>query len=557
MRGSRTASFRWGVPVVLLLSFGIYANALSNGFVYDDYYLVVENHWIKNLRSLPDIFSSNAAGSGSLPASYYRPIMHTVYLLTYHAFGLTPWAFHLVNILFHASVAAVVFLIVSKLAGKPSLPGYLSAPFIAATLFATHPIHTEAVTWVAGMSELSFALFFLLSFYFAIPSTANVSSSKGAHIASVTSFSLALLSKESALTLPLLILGYEYAVNKVPRWPLAFLKRYLPYLVIAGVYLSLRWHVLGGIGPFKRHAELSGYQMAINIFPLFTQYIQTLGLPFRLNAFHVFHPMRSMLEAKGLVALLSTLAFIYCTFRLRKRDPAVFLSLLFIVIPLLPVLYIPALGENTFAERYLYVPSVGFVVLVSILAVRVSSLGRGWAIAVAGVLTVVAGLYSAGVISRNTTWKDEYRLWSDTVKKSPDGAIPHTFLADVLLSEGGRIDEAVEHYQIALQLDPESDTAYNNLGLAYNAQGKIERAIESYQNALRLQPNSPETHNNLGLAYKRLGRIDKAIEQYQLALRLSPYSSGVHYNLANAYEVMGQHAKAEEHRRMAKSLENR
>jgi hypothetical protein len=149
--------------VITLISFAVYFNALSCGFVYDDMAQVLENPWIRDIRSVPDMFVKSVSGFviGSAPVNYYRPFMHLIYLITYHLFGLTPWGFHLVNVLFHAGNSVLVFVLAARLFGAEGR-GTMSPcdsrftihdsrlfAFLAA-LFATHPIHTEAVTWVAG-----------------------------------------------------------------------------------------------------------------------------------------------------------------------------------------------------------------------------------------------------------------------------------------------------------------------------------------------------------------------------------------------------------------------
>ncbi len=194
------------ITVVVLVSAGVYANTLSNDFVYDDRSQVLENRLILDFRYLPDIFTRSAWSFQSAPviSNYYRPMMNVIYMLNYYIFGLTPWGFHLVNILFHAGNSVLVFLLtarllrdapdrVSETGGRPvsaNIP-----PFIAALLFATHPVHTEAVAWVAAVPELSFTLLYLLSFYLFIGSAAAFS---GKYVLSVVLFFVAAFCKENS-----------------------------------------------------------------------------------------------------------------------------------------------------------------------------------------------------------------------------------------------------------------------------------------------------------------------------------------------------------------------
>jgi len=187
---------------------------------------------------------------------------------------------------------------------------------------------------------------------------------------------------------------------------------------------------------------------------LFIKYLGKLLVPVHLNAFYVFHPITSLFEGKGLVSLMVTLAFIASLIVAFKKGKLVFLGLLLVVVPLLPVLYIPALGENTFTDRYLYLPSVGYVL---VLAVFLSWAGVKLPRVAMGIITVAVlmaiGVYSVGTIVRNNVWKNDFNLWSDTIRKSPD-----------------------------------SEMIHNNLGIAYASKGQLDAAITEYQAALRIYP---------------------------------------------------------------------
>jgi len=144
------------VAAIAAVSFAVYFNTLYNGFVYDDEAQVLLNHWIRDMKYLPEIFYKSVWGfrSANTTSSYYRPLMHVINMASYHLFGLAPWGFHLVNILFHAGNTVLVFIVTARLFGKSAaMPEegrgetrWLSSPpFLAALLFATHPVHTEAV----------------------------------------------------------------------------------------------------------------------------------------------------------------------------------------------------------------------------------------------------------------------------------------------------------------------------------------------------------------------------------------------------------------------------
>jgi protein O-mannosyl-transferase len=250
----KTTSIIKFIPILILLlvSCAVYFNALSGNFVYDDTSQIVDNPWITNIRNIVTIFSKSVWSfqPGAI-TNYYRPLMHMVYMLNYHIFGLKPWGFHLVNILFHCGVSVLVFLVIRRFLTEQRVTTssvYLSPPFIAAMLFALHPIHTEAVTWIAGLPDVAFTFFYLLSFYFFIRSKAVRS---GSYLFSVVSFAIAAFFKEPALTLPVVLFAYDYVFQKDQPYFPDYVKRYVPYLVIAVGYLALRIHALGGFAPAK------------------------------------------------------------------------------------------------------------------------------------------------------------------------------------------------------------------------------------------------------------------------------------------------------------------
>jgi tetratricopeptide (TPR) repeat protein len=261
----------------------------------------------------------------------------------------------------------------------------------------------------------------------------------------------------------------------------------------------IRFHALGGFAPDNRHADLSVYQYVINVFPLFIQYLVKLLFPVNLNAFYVFHPVSSILEMRGILSLTATTACAVGSFIAFKRSKKIFFSLLLIVVPLLPALYIPGLSVNIFAERYLYLPSVGFVMLSALFVavIRGNHPKRAAGLVVSAVLVV--GLYAMGTVNRNVIWKDDYTLWTDTAKKSPDGALVHVNFGQALQMRGLR-DKAIEQYQIALRLDPNDSITHFNLGLAFFLKGWMDMAAEQFQIALLQDPDYPDASYYLQLA---------------------------------------------------------
>ncbi len=537
--------------IVCLAAFGVYLNALFNDFVMDDYHIILENPYIKSITYVPDIFFSNVLSYGDVRSSLYRPLAHLTWMLCYHIFGLAPWGYHLVNVLFHTGVSLLVFVIARRLfrTTVDSTSSELPA-FVVAIVFAVHPIHVEAVTWVAATMDGAYTFLYLLAFYFYLRSMEAEPPFPGTLYVSAFSLFLAALCKEPALTFPLVLLAYDLTCRRETSGVTALVKRQAPYLVALGVYLALRIAALGGFAPVRKETGLTAYQYLLNVMVLFAQYLEKLLFPANLNNWHVFSPLDSLRTIRGVTSVLIVVGFSILLVISQRRMKLAAFGLWLIVIPLLPALYIPGLTqglENAFSERYLYLPSFGYVLFLGVLTDWV------WrkrpsrdALTLGLILLILIGLYGAGTISRNRVWKDSRSLWSDALKKSPNNPEPYNALGDVLRLEN-RVEEAIEYYKMGLRLRPDSPHIHANLGASYARLGQVDQAIRHLKDAIRLKPRYAEAYNNLGVVYIQKGQMDAAIGQFRAALRLRPSLAGAHHNLGLALSNVGEVDKAVEH----------
>jgi len=553
------------LAIIAAVSFAVYSNALFNGFIYDDHQQILKNTLIRDIKNVPTIFLRSIwTFEGAPPTSnYYRPLVNVLYMVNYYVFGLHAWGFHLVNILFHVGNSVLVFLLVSSLhtntpgsgqGGKPasalSSP-VLSAPCISGLLFAVHPIHVEAVAWIAGLADVSFAFFFLLSFYLYLRS-------QGGHgweyAFSVLSFLFSLLCKEPALTLPIILVAYDWAFRRVSFRFSALTKRYAAYLAVTGLFFAVRYSVLGGFTPLKRFKQLDIFDQALNVFPLFARYLRMLFLPANLNFWPVFNPVTSLFSTNAIMSLCVTAIYIAFMVLAFRKNKTLFLALVLVLIPLLPAFYLKGLIGKPMADRYLYLPSVGYGMLLALLIPWVRARIPG---ATKGLLLLFAfliGMYSGATLHRNTVWKDEYSLFADTVRKSPNSIVPHLEFGNALLA-GGQFDEAIEQYHIAMSMEPLLYVIYYHLGLALAAKDRLYEAVEQYHEALRLNPNRPEIHEDLGRAYAKAGFNDAAVREFEIAVALRP--GAARFNLLGvAYARRGEIDRAIENFKTAAYLDD-
>ena len=297
---------------MLLLAILPYVNTLQNGFVYDDNNEVLTNPYIRSFAHVGDIFSTRIlAHLGARGATnYYRPISIFGFLICYKLFGLLPYGFHLANLLLHALIVCVLFGLTKRLFHDQWLA------FAAAAIFALHPIHTESVAWVSGVTDLDLAVFYLATFWFFLASARPQGArSEWAQLGMVGSFILALLSKEQAVTLPLMAMVYEhfYRGDRASTTWRQKVSRYGALWLLVVVYVLFRIRFFGAFAPVQLTRNVSWYEAILSAAPLAGEYLWKMIWPVHLIAYYPFHKSVTPLDPRvlaGVAALgLCALAF--------------------------------------------------------------------------------------------------------------------------------------------------------------------------------------------------------------------------------------------------------
>lgn len=549
--------------IIFAVAFGVYADSLANQFVHDDMGQVVLNSFIRDFRFLPRLFATSIAsfpakGQVMIKNNYYRPVMYLVYMIAYAVFGLRPWGFHLINVLLHGAASVAVYFaaraIIKNLRGPVSNGdswfSRAGAPFFSALIFAAHPIHTEDVAWVAAVPDIVYSLLLLLAFVV----WAKYESIKGA-LLSAALFFAACFTKETALVLPLIFFLYDLCAKRLVKGPAGFfkdlLKRYAPLAAAIIVYLIMRLNALHGMAPQEHLKNLGGAALAANGLWLFSQYLYKLALPLDLNAHHEFHPIKAT-DPRAFIALIAAVFFIICCYAAFRKKPVIFMGLVFIAAPILPVLYAPVLGANVFAERYLYLPVFGFSLIVSN---AFAYLRERWKPSlVTALAAVLIASYSYAAAVRNTVWKTSLSLWADTVNKSPEAALPNLNLGWEYLKEG-KPGTALPYLEVGIKGVPDYAIGHSLAGQALSALGRNDEALKEFLEAVRLDPGRYEAYGDVGALYAEKGDFQDAIIYLDKSRELNPNSAGVYFNLGELYLKTGRKDKAVENFRKAVSLD--
>ncbi len=517
--------------ILFVLAVLPYSNIFFNQFVYDDGFQVVGNPYAHSFKYLRQIFTTSVwSFQGAQGVSnYYRPMMTLGYLLTYQIAGLVPFSFHLVNILLNAIAVWLVFAILRRFSGE-------RVALVAAGLFALHPIHTEPVAWIAAVTDLQLAVFYLGTFllYVKLPEAKNKFWARAAMCAC---FALALLSKEQAMTLPVLAVLYEhfYRDDRSTTAPKEKFSRYGALWIVAALYLGVRTAVMGGFASVIMRPKMSWYDVALSAVALFGAYLGKLVWPARLSPYYVFQASQHLSDAKVLLGLAGIALCAILFAALWKRAHIVSFALVWIFLPLGPVLNARWMPASVFGERYLYLPSLGFCWLVAWGAVQIwggsaPAVPRVVSRAMPVLLCLLALAYGVKTISRNRDWRDDETLYSGILATQGDTSLIRANLGSVAFDRGD-LALAERDWQDALATGPTNVHALDSMALVRRIQHRYPESVDYSERALRIRPVDTFGHINLAVTLAEMGRLAEADSQFRTATSLSPLSTNAH----NAY----------------------
>ncbi|MFQ5701903.1 MAG: tetratricopeptide repeat protein, partial [Acidobacteriota bacterium] len=517
---------------VFLLACGIYVPSLADRFVFDDIYIILQNPSVTGAAGLGHIFLSHYWAAQDALGDLYRPLTILSFRLNYLVTGATPWSYHLVNLLLHGAVTAVALRLLRRLTGS------LAAAAAGAIVFATHPVHSEAVIGVVGRAELLAAVCVLSAWlcrdrpWLAWPL-----------------FACGLLSKENAIVLPGLLLAEDLVSGRFLRR----VKRILPFLAMAILYLAARFAILGPRigaieGPFSATSVAERISTALDVF---TRYLWLMIYPAKLSADYSFAQvptLASPLEPGALAGAGCVLGILTLAWWARRRCPGVTLGIAAFLVALAPVgNFFFGIGV-VMAERLLYLPSFGLCLAAGAgLAMIASRAARGrprWVFgATVGIVAIPAALFGLRAAERCSDWADSLALFQATVRTSPRSALAQ-FGLGAAYQERGRWEEARTAYRRSLSIAPDRAETHYNLGTLYEAMGDIPAAIGEYEETVRLAPRHKQAYNNLGILHQRIGGADSAEADYKRAVEVAPESAAPAYNYAVMLDEKGRFDEA-------------
>ncbi len=628
-------NFRLHLWIVFFFGFLLYANTFTHDYTQDDAIVITDNMYTEaGVNGIPGILSKDTffgffkeEGKANLVAGgRYRPFTLVLFAIEYQIFGENPTVGHVMNALLYGITGVLLYLVLLEFFSSPKSKA--KAYWIALTgavIFVAHPLHTEAVANIKGRDEIAALLFSLAALYLSLK--AFQKKKLIWNIGAAILFFIALLSKENAITfLAVTPLAY-YFFTKSKAKQIAL--QTVPFILSAIVFLIIRSSVLGGAGltgnpslelmnnPFLKWTG-SGYvlmsfgeKMATIMFTL-GKYLQLLFVPYPLT--HDYYPrhieMMSWMDWRVLLSMLAYVGLgIYAVLRFPKKDPVSFGILYFLITLSIVSNVVFPVGTNM-SERFLFMPSVGFCIVIAVLTYRLSQFKKRTdfkqVIPYLGLVVVITLLFSGITFARNFAWKDNYTLFTTDIHKSPNSAKLRNAVGGELTAQSINADEntreamlteaighlqeavkihptyknaylllgnahsyleqyqqAIAYYDKALELDPNYQQAIQNKAVTYRNQGRyygeeknnLAASLQSLEKAYQLNPNDYETLRLLGVANGIRGNSNNAISFFEKALALEPENADALFNLGTAHYAAGNEEKGAAYHLRARQID--
>jgi Tfp pilus assembly protein PilF len=554
----------WGMCLLIFAAaFLLYANTLGFGYALDDDIYTRRNQFVQQgLSALPSLFAQGSlAGFGIANDSNYRPLTLLNFALETGLFGLDPHANHFFNVLFFAVTCVLIYLLLRKL-----LRGFHpAAAVMAALLFAFHPVHTEVVANIKSRDEILGLLFGLISWHCIL--LHHESGQRGYLVASAAAFFAAALCKENSLMLgPAIPLVLYFCSNASPR---KILQSSAPHLALMLVYLLIRKMALGSVTINGEIGAMNNSLMAATneadrmatAFFMLGKYLVLLFFPHPLSWDYSYNqiPIRSFGSAAVLLSVLVYIGLgIYAVVRFPRKDVFAFCIIFYFLTMFLVSNLIVRIGSS-FAERFLYLPSLAFCTALAALmfspfrteggTVRPSQIRLA-----CGLLAVCLALFGLRLVMRNRDWKDNYSLFAAGLKVSPNSARAHLSMGSEYRArgEGGLNPEertswfkmAVDEYQKAIAIYARDAETHYNLGVSYYGLGENQKAASAYEETLKLNPCYAMALNNSGVIAFREKDYEKALSFFNRIIKCNPDFDDAYANIGAVYELRGERERA-------------
>lgn len=511
--------------VLVLVTFAVYVPALHHPFMFlDDQDYVVNNPHVHGLS-----WGNVGWAFAHFHSSNWHPLTWISHMLDCSLWGLNPTGHHLVNVLFHAANAALLFLLLIKITGAPWRSTWVAA------LFAWHPLHAESVAWVAERKDVLSGFFWMLT---ALAYAGYVRQLRWPrYLLLIVSFAAGLLAKPMLVTLPFVLLLLDY-------WPLQRIRfefsrdalktlrqllwEKLPLFLLAAASCVVTFIAQKTSGSVSSLEQLSLPLRLANALVSYVEYMAKTLWPARLAALYPFHTPSIWLVIVAALLLTTATTLIIVAAR---RAPYLPVGWFWFLGSLVPVIGLVQVGAQAMADRYTYLPLTGLFIIAAWGIPHALQHWRHWQPVVILGAAISLVLCLMGTARQLRYWKDSQTLFAHALAVTSDNAFARRLLADSF-QDAGDVDRAITNYVESLRLNPADAETRNNLGVALRKVGRVDEALLQIQEALKIKPVFPNAQDNFATTLLQRGDFTGAIAHYQEALRLNPDAAPTYNNLA-------------------------
>jgi len=535
------------VDFSLIWLFGIlvYSCTLYSSFHLDDFHSIVNNPAIRNISDLGAIWS-------------FWPCRFITYLslaLNYHFSHLNVLGYHFFNLGIHIICGILVYWLTTLIFNTPAMRGdriAQAARMIAlftALIFVTHPLQTQAVTYIIQRAASLAALFYLLTVCFYIKfrlvqeENTGPAAARWLYCGSLFSMILAMFTKENTISLPLMILCCEISFFKKEKnlnW-----RKVIPF-ILALFIIPLTMFLTKSVDFVNMkmtlgHAPgISPQQYLFTEFRVIITYLRLIILPLNQNLDYDYPIAASLFSAPVIFSLAGIILILAGAAKMFSRYRLISCGIFWFFLAILPESSVIPIQDVIFEHR-LYLGLAGFsLALVSCVYYLFEKQSQKMMTAV---LVVLVFVYAILGCKRNLIWQDELTLWNDVARKSPHKARVYNNRGNAYDGKG-LVKQAIIDYTQAIALKPDFAEAYNNRGDSYCKLGDLNQAVSDFNKAIALKPDFAEAYNNRGVVYKNQGNLLLALADYSKAIEINPYLIEAYNNRGYAYYKQGNLSRA-------------
>lgn len=512
--------------LVLLITFVCFFPSLQNKFTnLDDTQYFIDNPVVKEIsgENLKAIFTKQFVGN-------YQPLTMLSYMLDHTLFGLDPFGWHLVNLIFYLLCTALVFLIAEKLSSQRIIA------FIAALLFGVHTLHVESVAWVSERKDVLYGFFFLWALYLYLLHLEKEKRFSRYFFFSLFLFVLSILSKAQAVVLPVVFFAVDFLMKRKFTRETIFEK--IPFFVIAIAFGLLAIQVQGKAGAMQTFQYFPFYErLLFSCYALMT-YLHKLILPLDLSCFYPYPETNDKINTVWVYlspAVLAALSFL--AWKFFRKDRIMLFGLFFFLVTIVLVLQLLPVGDALYADRYTFIPSFG---IFFIAAHFFSSYFKNRLLQIAGAAYLLFLCYLT--FQRTKVWHDSITLYTDAIGSGYKAAILYNNRGAVL-SDSSRNEEALKDFISLVELKPRYPNGWRNRGLVHERLKQYDEAIKSFTEAIRYYPDDASNYLSRGTIYVNRNDFENAIKDFTRIIELNPNSGEGYYARS---EALGKSGKLQE-----------